>query len=428
MSRDPKRWMTLACLPLLAASMSITGQSATAANPGERPSSQKAGNNATPFALKTRGYGTKVVGGDLPVASGTTAFQRIGCTNRAGKLQKNSEAEVDVPGLGVVAGVATTIRTKRRHGVVSSVSTQRIASVVLADSPLGTLAIEAIRSRARAFHDGSGFRAQAVTEVGRLVLTPPVGDPQVLPLPSADQPVEIPGLATIRVGPRTTQEGKNGAVAKATALIVQVIPSNTTATIGLARANINDGVKDLLFRGSSSGIQAVGLDGVLTKGRTPLSRMPCQGTLGAVRSKAIAGLDVTDAIVAGALTSEQMARQGTKGARGYERGSVARLDLGGGALVIEGVVGQANLRRHHGKTHLSAQGTTVGQITADGEAHTFPDTDVLEIPGVARLEAKVVVRKKHVISVVGLRVTLLDGSGAVIDLGTASIGSKRSGR
>lgn len=120
--------------------------------------------------------------------------------------------------------------------------------------------------------------------------------------------------------------------------------------------------------------------------------MPCQGTLGAVRSKAIAGLDVTDAIVAGALTSEQMARQQNKGARGYERGSVARLDLG------------------------------------DGEAHAFPDSDVLEIPGVARLEAKVVVRKRHVISVVGLPVTLLDGSGAVIDLGTARIGSKRSGR
>ena len=70
----------------------------------------------------------------------------------------------------------------------------------------------------------------------------------------------------------------------------------------------------------------------------------------------------------------------------------------------------------------------MGTITADGEPQTFPDTGILEIPGVARLEEKIVEREAQSISVVGVRVTLLDGSGAVIDLGTASIGAKRSGR
>lgn len=413
-----------ASLPLLAAGLAMASQPATATGTDRAAGGELA---ATPFALKNRGFGTKVVGGEIPAGSDTTAFQRIGCTNKAGKTKRISEVEATVPGLGVVSGVATKIRTTRRNGVVASTSTQRIASIVLGDPTQGSVSIEALRSHARAFHDGAKFRAVATTDIGRIVFTPPGGEPEPMPLPSADQPVEIPGLAVIRIGPRHTSEGPNGSFAKATGLIIKVIPSNTTATVGLARAKINDGVEELLFRGSSSGIQATGLDGAVTKGRTPLSLMPCQGTLDKVQTKSIAGFDLTDAIAVGALNSEQWANQTRRRAAGYERGTVASLNLGGGQLVVEGVVAQANVKRANGKTRFNARGTTVGQITADGEPHTFPDTDVLEIPGVARLEAKVVERKKQVISVVGVRVTLLDGSGAVIDLGTARIGAKRSG-
>jgi hypothetical protein len=69
----------------------------------------------------------------------------------------------------------------------------------------------------------------------------------------------------------------------------------------------------------------------------------------------------------------------------------------------------------------SARGTQVGTITANGQVQTFPRTGVLEIPGVARLERRVVTRSRNGITVVALRVTLLDGSGAVIDLGEASL-------
>lgn len=425
MSRHRRTWSALACLPLLAAGLSVT-YPMTAASGVDRAAAAK--QVATPFALKARGFGTKARGGEVPADSGTTAFQRIGCTNKAGLTRRNSEVEADIPGLGVVSGVATTIRTTRRNGVVSSTSTQRIASVVLAESPLGSLSIEAVRSQARAFHDGTRFRARATTDVGRLVLTPAGGEPEVLELPSANQPVEIPGLAVVRVGPRGTSVGKTFAAASATGLIVRTIPSDTTVTIGSARARITGGVEELLFRGSSSGLHATGLDGAVTKGRTPLSLMPCQGTRGKVQSKAIAEVDLTDAIKVGAVTSAQRTDQTRGDATGFERGEVASINLGGGDLVIKGIVARANVERVNGKIRLNTRGTTVGQITVDGEPRRFPDTDVLEIPGVARLEARVVERKKQFISVVGVRLTLLDGSGAVIDLGTAKIGAKRSGR
>ena len=52
---------------------------------------------------------------------------------------------------------------------------------------------------------------------------------------------------------------------------------------------------------------------------------------------------------------------------------------------------------------------------------------MLNIPGVAKLERNVVHRYTNGISVIALRVTLLDGSGAVLDLGEAHLKIKNSG-
>lgn len=417
----------LATLPLIAAGSTVpalASASAPASAPAERAAAQGATKTTpTAFALTTRGFGSRVSGGEVPVESDTTAFQRIGCTNRAGLTKQISEADVEVPGLGTVSGVRTVLRTGKKGGTVSSTSVQRVASVVLAETPMGTLSIDGLRAEARAFHDADGFHATAATSIGRIVLTPAVGDPQVFDLPSPGEPLEIPGLAEIRVGPRHSNAGAAGAAAQATTLIVDVEASGTRAIIGLARARMQSGVRDVLFRGSSSGIRAEAVDGLLTKKRTPLTLMPCQGTGGKVQDKAIAGLDLTDAIEVGALTSEQWTTQTGQGTRAYERGSAAGIDLGDGALVIDATVAKANLvKPRGGKLRFNAKGTTVGSVTVDGEPQTFPDTGVLEIPGVARLEAKVTKRTKQTFSVVGVRITLLDGSGGVIDLGTAKIG------
>lgn len=419
----------LATLPLVAAGAALPVAPGASAAPAEKAAQQAGKKQPTAFALTTRGFGTRVNGGDVPVQSDTTAFQRIGCTNKAGITKTISEADVEVPGLGVVSGITTTLRTTKRKGVVATTSVQRVAQVTLADNPLGTLSIQGLRAKARAFHDGDRFRSSASTEIGRLVLTPAVGEPQVLPLPSANQPVTIPGLAEIRIGPRSTTERAGGSSAQATTLVVEVFPTGTEAIVGLARARMKTGVQDLLFRGSSSGIRAQALDGILTKKRTPLTLMPCQGTGGKVQEKSLAAVDLTDAIELGAMNSSQKTQQTRRKVTAYERGSVAGLDLGNGQLVIDAVVAKANLvKPRGGKMRFNARGTRVGSITVDGERQSFPDTGVLEIPGLARLEARVTKKTKQTFSVVGLRITLLDGTGAVVDLGTAKIGGKRSGR
>ncbi len=150
--------------------------------------------------------------------------------------------------------------------------------------------------------------------------------------------------------------------------------------------------------------------------------MPCQGTLGKVKgkTKAIADVNLGDQIVVQGLRSQQKGTQLAHKSMAFERGTIASIDIGNGALVVDGVIGQANVARTEaGKTTSSTRGSLIGAITADGEPQTLPDTGVLEIPGVAKIRPMVVDRTKFGISVVALRITLLDGTGAVIDLGVA---------
>ena len=95
--------------------------------------------------------------------------------------------------------------------------------------------------------------------------------------------------------------------------------------------------------------------------------------------------------------------------------------------MVDGIVGEAHVTRHGNKVTRNTNGSTVGTITANGEPQSFPDTGVLEIPGVAELEPRVVQKIPGGIKVVGLRITLLDGTGAVIDLATAKIRIEKSG-
>jgi hypothetical protein len=74
----------------------------------------------------------------------------------------------------------------------------------------------------------------------------------------------------------------------------------------------------------------------------------------------------------------------------------------------------------------NTRGTSTLTITVEGDPHTIPPSGVLEIPGVVKIEEKVTTMTRGGIGVVALRVTLLDGSGAVIDLGIARTQVKKA--
>jgi hypothetical protein len=387
---------------------------------------QSAARRSTTYAFKSSGYGTHVLGGQLPAGSQTTAFKVIGCTNQAGVRHENDVAQADVPGLGTASGIKTRVWTTDKNGVAASHSTHTIAHLNLASTPLGTLSLDAIKAQALAFHDDSGFHSTASTSLGGITFTPPIGPAQSFPAPSPGQPIDIPGVANIYLGRTQLSHSGTGAEAQAIALRIDVIPTGTSVRVAHAHAEIDSGLTYGIFSGHSDAASVpTAVSGILKSGPNPLTIMPCQGTQGAVRAKSLAHVNLGGQLVVKGLSSRERANQNAHGAHGYERGSVAGINLGDGQLVVNAIVGKASVRRDGHGTRLSAKGTRLGSVTVAGQTETFPPTGVLEIPGVAKLERKVVTRTATGIHVIALRITLLDGTGAVVDLGEANLRLKK---
>ena len=282
--------------------------------------------------------------------------------------------------------------------------------------------IRAITSRATAYHDADGFHSSTSTHVGSLVLDTPVGGHQSFPLPTPDQPVTIPGLATIYAGQHTTTDTANGATADAYALRVEVLATGTSVRVARSHAELFSGLTGGVFGGHAAATRVVTAAGDIVKsGPQPLVHLPCQGTYGKTHEKSLASVDLGGQLVVKGANARTLGTQDADQARGVSRAEVAQVSLGGGQVVIDGIVGKASVVRTGHDVAKSATGTRLASITVAGEEQKFPKTGVLEIPGLVRLERAVVTKTHNGISVIGLRITLLDGSGAVVNLAEATL-------
>ena len=385
----------------------------------------------TNFAMEASGYATRVKGGQVPASSDQSAFQVIGCTNLAGKNKRNAEANVDMSPLLDAEAATTRVWTTSKAGVVSSWARNSIAKVRLGASPA---TINGITSRSRAFHDATGFHANAKMSVASVDLDgagslPPIAGP------TAGTPVRVPGVAVISVGAKTISGDTSGAAVQADALRVKFLVSDTVVFLAHSRATITGGVVSGLFRGSAYASKANAADGSVTSGKTPFIVMPCQGTDGQVIRRDIARVNpkvIINGVVAKGLHADQSAEQTQTRASAYERGRVERLRLGDAdtGVVVKGIVGKANVRfvRGEGITK-DTKGSSVLGVFVNGNRQTFGADDVITIPGLVRLEQHIVKRTKLTIQVTELRATLLGGArdGAQIDLGVAKVGFSRAG-
>ena len=419
-------------IAVIAASLLLAGPVGATAPDGGTSDSAKAASSstttarpkvATRFALRAAGFGTEVEGGQIPADSDTTGYTVIGCTNKAGILRKNYIADATIPGLATVAGVKTKAWThiNKKTGTVSSNSMHNVAKVVLG----GALTITAVNSRSQVSHDAKGFHTKTVTSIGGIK-----AGGQSFPIPTPDQPITIPGLAKISIGDHHERHDKDGGYAAANAIRIDLIPSQTIVRIAHSAAIMGSGITYGRFRGQSNGTQVRALDDNIKSGPQPLSYMPCQGTKGEVKTKSTAGINLANQLVVGAIENKQMGKQDQKKAKGFEQSEIAGINLGNGQLVIDAIKARANVTRFKNGTVVSnANGTTIGSITAGGDVYPIPDPgQSIEIPGLLKLEANVIDKTARGIDVVAVRITLLDGTGAVIDLGHAHLEIKPSGR
>jgi hypothetical protein len=420
-----------AATALVVASAILSVPTSTQAVAAERAPAAKV---KTQFAMKAAGYGTRIQGGALPAQSGTTGYQVIGCTNEAGLDRDNYVAEVDLPGLGAVRGIRTRVWTKtnRKQGMVSSYARHSVARVTLAQTALGSLELTGLESYARAWFDGKRFRTATDYNVAGIAFNIG-GQKQEFDLPLPGQTLPIPGLAEISVGHSKTRTSKTSADAWSNTIRIRVIPTDTVIRVSHSAARISKGITRGIFQGNAYGARVDALDENIRVGKNPLKYIPCQGTQGKVQTKDVAGINLADQVKVGAVHTAVQGNQNRKRAKGWTEASVAGVNLGDGALVIDAVKARANVTRTGKRWIRNSKGTGILGITFQGQSVSLSQLeDLLEsnpLSGLGLIDIKPNVVKKTAngIQVIGLQIVLLDGTGATIDLAQARLKIKSSG-
>lgn len=409
----------------LALGLGATVASPPVASAGPADKAERGKLTRTEFAFKANGYGTSASGGMIPVGSDRTALAPMACTSDAGKTRRNFIAESEVPGLGTVRGVYSRLRTSQAKGVTTSSSFHRVAEIVLADTPLGSLTIDGVESTTKAFHDDDGFHASAQTDLAGISFTPPGGEPQAVDLPSLGQSVTVPGLAVISLGRTIEKETKDNARAYAVGLVIRVIPTDTTVKVARSAAKLEKGFRSGIFSGSGVPARAKVLGELVEVGKVINQVMPCLGTEGELVDMDAADVNLADQITVEGATARQKGKQTKRKAVGMESSGVAVLNLAD-QLVVEAIKSKVNVKRMaSGKLKRNAT-ASFGAITLGGEPQSLDQLGELEIPGLAKIQTGLKKKIKGGIRIVGVRVTLLDGTGAVLDFATSKLSISES--
>jgi hypothetical protein len=404
----------------------------------------------TPFAYQGSAYGTRVSLGDPNqggLTSGPSAWSVLGCTAVAPTNHGNHLAKVGVAdgiNIGAVDSVTSDYR-KPKQKIYGSRSVNKVADITLGQKDGPRLRIKGVTTVAHAYNVKGRFRATADIDLAGVDLLGPLpsGDNQPKELQQLlgaidkgdDQLVEaviegagsdgikIPGLGTVKpagsqrtvIGPRRSMAGAYG--------IRVILDNGSRVDIGRAWAKIESAHPAGVFTGNAYAVQAVVGNGVLGVGKTPFQPLPCTGTNGKWRTNALAQ-PKSSQLDASALKAETFGnpmRDGRAVARA--RSAVADIVLGGGALEVQGVVGQVNVfQNKRGQVvRRTTAGTRVGAIIANGKTYEAPAPgQTLEIPGVATIQAGLRQNLgKRGLRVHALQVKLLDGTGLVLNLGTA---------
>lgn len=403
----------------------------------------------TPFAYQGSAYGTRVSLGDPNaggVESGRTAWSVLGCTSMApirnnngsnvAKLNANSMIEV-----GAVDSSTSSYRMPRKK-LFGSRSINKVAGLTIGSEDGPRLRFGAFTTTANAFHNGKRFRAKASFDVlnvdhfdmpesagplGDLLDAIDAGDNQLIEqiiAGAGSEGIAIPGVGTIYpAGTARTPSGPSGATANAFGIRI-ALENGSQVNIGRAWAKIQSSHPAGVFAGHAYGLEAKLVEGVLGIGRTPYQNLPCVGTNGKWKQNGLLDLPQNESFNAGALRAETYGKPYRDGrAVARARSTVADIVLGGGALEIEGVVGQVNVfqNRKGRVVRRNIEGTRIAAIIANGEAQEIPAPgETLEIPGLALIKAGLRQNLgKRGVRVHALHVELLDGTGLVLNIGTA---------
>jgi hypothetical protein len=399
----------------------------------------------TPYAISASAYGSKVDSDLIGLRSAATAPAGIGCTKLVGDDDRNSLAASDVDPQVVTKGTRNrsfSLRTDAGRVLVRS--TSDITTTRVGDGSLA-LVIQGLQgvSVASASDEGSlsassDFTFADISTSGSDATSLPTPLQDLLNGPTQDvldalaggRTITVPGLGVIRLGAADKTVTSTVAQADSAGLEIDLYGSDQAAgggddsvvSLGVTKARLSKSQTKGLFAGSARGLQANAPDGTALISPKSVASIPCEGTSGQVRTKALAAVDVLslNQLTAAGLQNRVFGVQDTpKGGRtGYTESAVDSVSLGD-QLTVKGIVARARVVRTATGTIQRFPTQEIGSIRANGTTYPAPKPgEPLVIDGVAKIEVPEPVRSTYGLQVTGLQITLLGGSrvGAVISL------------
>lgn len=443
------------CVATAATSLTATGT----------PASAHGGKHVTNYAFKGWSFGTYAATGQVGVTSGPTAYSWMGCTRTAGLERNRSVAEVKAPPGMYIGAVRTSTKTyhNAQTGHTGIRTTNHVAKVVLGDPSGPHLAIDGLESQGYAYASRDG-KLHARNVFNSVDIKAHTGNEELdgvlnkvgfglddlikmITHSLPDQQLEIPGVAMIRVGKTVTKVASSYAWANVHALRIRLYGPNPTnpaddvqVVIGRSHALIYKDVPRAVMGGNAYGIKATALEEMVTVGPIVERSVQCRGTGGVIKSAhtASANLGMADVVVVDGVGARAYGTQDTNGSRpgggirAWTEGRIAQVRIGTGdsSIVVNGIIGRATATQSAtGTMRLSSAGTKILSLVIGGEVVELPDLgDEITIPGLARIQAGVVTKRRNFIEVVALRITLLEDTAAktVVNLGKASAWIRRT--
>lgn len=373
------------------------------------------------FAAKAAAFGSSLSGNDT-MNSGPSAPAYV-CTAKGRRVSENFLAATSYDAPITVRGLnSRTATSKSESGLPVVRSVSRAAGIDLGDGALSIGAIEAI-ARVEAL-PGGGFEQTATTSIGSLEVD---GLPLDLPLPVQElegyQVIPVPGVGTVELNiQRKFKPSEAGAGARAIAVKI-TMTDGSVLRVGRANASL---VPDFptVVNGRAYALNASLLDGLVQVGDVAAQPLPCQGTDGEFRTNRTTGINIPGVLNTGEAYGNAVTKTNNGNLTARTASGIAMVNLGDGQVILEGVRAVADVTKFQNGTYrFRNDDTKISRLVVGGEEVPVPeDGESMEIPGLGSLQFNVVTERRGGYQVIAALLTLLDESGATIEvpIGVAS--------
>ena len=352
------------------------------------------------------------------VSSGRTSAAYV-CTSQAPATRGNTSAALDIPQVGHVGAVTTTIKTLHTSSGPATQTTTRTGATTL----FSAITFTSITTVSRVARTAAGYAQTGTTSFAGLTIagrpTPPVN-------PSVDQTITLPGLATIVFNHHVPTHRFGNYAMTVIGMTITIPVGNLanlpagTITIGHGTATVHQPTEGNA-RGWAFGTH-VNVAGLAGSGRTAAVYLPCGGTSGGTKSNHLASITVPTALTTGADSSTSRSYEDHGSTVVRTTNSTAGLNILAGVIKADSIDVAARVSGNQSGVHSRSSTVSIAGLTINGQSHSgsAPANTKIAVPNVGTLWLNRVIKTRYGIQVRGIDL-VLNTSTSGLDNGTEII-------